>query len=63
MYLELNREELGECIQLIESRVRELHPEIRHCSERRYADELRQELELCMRLLHRLHEAECDVSA
>jgi hypothetical protein len=63
MYVVLGREELGLVERLVESRIRELHPEFRRCLDHRNEDELRRELEACERLLHRLHEAECDVSA
>lgn len=56
MILELNREEHGYLVNLVESRVSELHPEIRRSMKPTYRDDLKHELECCKKLLTRLQE-------
>lgn len=63
MYIELEREEICLLERLIEMRQSELHPEIRRTRQAQMHDELKLELESLERLLHRLHECECDVMA
>lgn len=63
MYVDLEREEIRLLEQMIESRQSELHPEIRRTRNVHMHDELKAELETLGRLLHRLHECECDVMA
>ena len=63
MYLVLERDEQRRLTELVESRVREIHPEIRRCRQYRFQQELKDELACLEQLLRRLHEAECDVTA
>ncbi len=63
MYLMLEREEQKLLLELLESRSRELHPEIRRSRNYPFREELKKELDLVQRLIHNLHEAECDVRA
>ena len=54
MNLEISKEEHGLLLDLVDSRVSELHPEIRRSMEHEFKDRLKHELE-CMRgLLERL---------
>ena len=54
MNLELNQEEHGLLMALLESRVEELHPEIRHTREREFKDNLKRELDCLVALLQRV---------
>lgn len=57
MVLELNQEEHELLLEVLESRRQELHPEIRHCMDHVYKDQLRRKLECCEALLGRLKKA------
>lgn len=64
MFLELNRDELAMLIRLVEERV---HKE-RECGCEEPAGEhpataMEREVDLCCRILHKLHECDCDVFA
>ena len=63
MYFQLTKEELQHLCRLVQSRIDELHPEIRRSMDHRYKEKLRQELQELERLLHRFHECDCDVMA
>jgi len=63
MYINLERDEQRFLLELLESRSRELHPEIRRTRIHPFREELKKELALVQRLIHNLHEAECDVRA
>ena len=54
MNLEINQEEHGLLLGLLESRVEELHPEIRHTREREFKEHLKRELECLGALLQRI---------
>ena len=54
MNLEINKEELGYVTDLVDGRVRDLHPEIRRSMHHEYKDELKHELECLKELLERL---------
>lgn len=60
MRLEISKEELGFLLDLVESRVSELHPEIRHSMAHEYKDKLRHELECMQGLLKRLKVADAE---
>lgn len=63
MYVQFNRDECQLLAQLVDSRIREIHPEIRHSREFKFKEQLKHELEALQQLQHRLHEAEIDISA
>lgn len=63
MYFQLTRDEIRLLERLLQSRIEEIHPEIRRSMDHRYKHQLRDELEQLERLLHRVHEADCDVTA
>ena len=54
MNLELSKEEHGLLLALVDSRVSELHPEIRHSMRHEFKDALKHELECMQGLLKRL---------
>lgn len=54
MDLELNEEERDMIMEVLESRARELHPEIRRCMDHAYKDMLKQKLECCEAVLDRV---------
>ncbi len=54
MYLEMDEDEYGFLVGLLESRVTELHPEIRRSRDRQFKDGLKQELDCLTALLDRL---------
>jgi hypothetical protein len=54
MNLELNEEECGLLMEVLESRRQELHPEIRRCMDHDYKDMLNSKLKSCEMLLGRL---------
>lgn len=54
MSLELTQEEHELLLEVLESRRKELHPEIRHCMDHTYKDALKRKLECCEGLLGRL---------
>jgi hypothetical protein len=63
MFIEVDREQHRLLVGLVESRISELHPEIRRCRDYRFSEGLKHDLEVMQELLHKLHEAECDVQA
>jgi hypothetical protein len=63
MLLELNTEERGLVVGLLESRIREIHPEIRRSRDYKYHDGLKHDLEVLEGILNRLQESEPDVRA
>ena len=63
MYVLIDHEEHRLLMELVESRIQELVPEIRRCQNFEYQQQLKEELERLRRLVRRLHESECDVSA
>jgi hypothetical protein len=54
MNLEISKEELGYLLDLVDSRVSELHPEIRRSMEHEFKDKLKHELACMQGLLQRL---------
>ena len=54
MDLELNAEERDLLIEVLESRTKELHPEIRRCMDHIYKDDLRKKLAVYEGLLERV---------
>ena len=62
MDLAINEEEHGLLVDLVQSRVSELHPEIRRCMDHNFKDGLKQELACFERLLERLR-ALCETSS
>lgn len=54
MDLKLTEEERDLLTETLESRRKELHPEIHHCMDHNYKDMLRRKLECCETLLERL---------
>ncbi len=63
MYLQLDRGEHQLITKLVEGRIRELRPESGPGHTHTDTEKLKQELEAYERILHRLHESECDVTA
>lgn len=63
MYLLIDHEEHRLLLELAETRIQEILPEIRRCKNLDYQQQLKAELERLRRLARRLHDAECDVSA
>ena len=56
MKLELNEEEYRLLVELLESRIEELHPEIRRSRERDFKEHLKHELDCLVIVLERLKE-------
>lgn len=54
MNMEISQEELGYVTHLVDSRVSELHPEIRHSMSSEFKDQLKHELDCLQGLLARL---------
>jgi hypothetical protein len=54
MNLEFNQEERDLLQEVLESRVKELHPEIRRCMDHTYKDDLKKKLACYEGLLERL---------
>jgi len=63
MFLEMTRDEHVLLVGLVEARIHEIGPEIRRSRDYKYHDRLKGELELLQKLLHHLHESECDVTS
>ena len=63
MFLELSRDEVGVLRKFVETRIGELHVEFRRTSTEGWQRELKGELELFERILHKLNECDCDVLA
>ncbi|MFO0818610.1 MAG: hypothetical protein U1A77_11750 [Pirellulales bacterium] len=63
MFVELDREEMCLLQRLAESRISELHTEMRRVRGGELRKELDHEHEVIERILHQLHECECDVTA
>lgn len=60
MILELNKVERELLMNLVDSRIGELHPEIRRTMDFNYRDNLKRELHCYQNLLTRLHESDTD---
>lgn len=54
MNVELSTEELSLVLELIDSRLSELHPEIRRCRDRRFRDSLKEQWMVLRELQQRL---------
>ncbi len=63
MFLELEREQVVLLMQLVESRLADLHAESRAAPEAKSATEIHHEEEQLECILHQLHECACDVMA
>jgi hypothetical protein len=63
MFVELDREEMCLLQRLAESRISELQNEMRRVRGGELRKELEHEQEVLERILHQLHECECDVTA
>ena len=59
MNLEISKEEHGYLLDLVHSRVSELHPEIRRSMDHEFKDTLKHELECMQGLLERLKAVNC----
>ncbi len=63
MFLDLDRDHVCLLERLVEGRLGELHAEIRRTRSVEFRRELEVEAEQLARILHQLHECECDVTA
>lgn len=63
MYVVINRHQHRLLTELVENRIGELHSEIRRSRDYKFTEGLKQNLESFEKLLHQLHESECDVTA
>ena len=62
MFLEIEHAQRSLLIELVESRISELGPEIRHTRDSKFHDKLKAQKVALTELLQRLHEAEYDVT-
>jgi len=62
MFVEIDRTDRTLLIELVEGRLRELGPEIRRCANSGYQQTLQDKKGALQHILHRLHEAEWDVT-
>ena len=60
MYLDIDYEKRALLVELVESRIGEMGPEIRRSRDRKFHDELKHQKEMLTEILHQLHEAEWD---
>ena len=63
MFLEIEGQGYDLLIELLESRIAELDPEIRRSQSSRFHDQLKQQQDTLQGMLRRLHESAWDVSA
>ena len=63
MFLQIDRDQHTVLVRLVEGRIRQLKIEILRCCEDETERQLGHDLKCLQRLLHELHEAECDVTA
>ena len=60
MFLDIDYEKRALLVELVEARISEMGPEIRHTRDSKYHDKLKQQKEMFTEILHQLHEAEWD---
>jgi hypothetical protein len=62
MFLQIDHQKRALLLELVEMRIREIGPEIRHCRDSEYHDKLKREKIALNEILHQLNEAEWDVT-
>lgn len=63
MYVVVDHHQHELLTELVKSRIGELHSEIRRSMDYKFTEGLKRDMESFQKLLHQLHESECDVTA